>query len=322
MIYTINELSHSKVNSVDEVKEILQQFVKANIKASENNFSELRLYEKDLINLYGISFSNIYNIDNWLSDPDVNSDIQDKFRLIVTSFPLIANDEQDFKLEYSKREYSIEFDGHKCIAHGLGAANLLSTLSISFLTNCFWRESFITLNQYTLSEAAEETYLQVKVRHFYSEDSFDFHKEWIDSQLQALIIKSADLWTDRQRHFPDILLGDEVEDQLKYIGLSKKLDQIYDTLKKLNDFAKLWTTGGFSLSTLISKSGLDISGESESTKKRFSVSRKFKLSNGSKVQFDLHIKLSDLRIYFLPDEREKKITVGYIGKHLRTSTDK
>jgi hypothetical protein len=63
---------------------------------------------------------------------------------------------------------------------------------------------------------------------------------------------------------------------------------------------------------------LDISTESKTTMDKFGTLRKFKLGDGPKRQFNLHIKIPDMRIYILPTD-DCKIAIGYIGKHLKTS---
>ena len=100
--------------------------------------------------------------------------------------------------------------------------------------------------------------------------------------------------------------------------MTKKFYSIVDCLRKLDAYAKTWSAGGFNLNELKEHSLMDISGESDCTMKRYSSLRKFNLSDGQKAQFELHIKIPDVRIYFLPTEATHKITVGYIGKHIRT----
>jgi hypothetical protein len=114
----------------------------------------------------------------------------------------------------------------------------------------------------------------------------------------------------------------QVEQQLKtIIGIrSRYFNQVIGRLKRLDDFAKEWTRGGFSDKAL-KRYGLSVSGESDQTMHKYGRERRFKLPNGRREFFVKHIKTGELRFHFFPDIEEHKIYVGYIGRHLRTVTN-
>jgi hypothetical protein len=65
-----------------------------------------------------------------------------------------------------------------------------------------------------------------------------------------------------------------------------------------------------------------VSGEKETVRNdpRLRKVREFWLDSGEKVLFENHIKLSSgFRIYFYPDPNQRRIHVGYIGRHLPTA---
>jgi hypothetical protein len=66
--------------------------------------------------------------------------------------------------------------------------------------------------------------------------------------------------------------------------------------------------------------GLDVSGESETVRNNPEMrsKREFYLPNAEKKFFENHIKLNGIRIHFYPNTNNKKIYIGYIGKHLPT----
>ena len=319
MVYMFNELSLVQVNSILAARSILETFVKSSIKAKEFGFTEIRLHENSLQNMYQLSLFENYRIDNWLKDKEVNSDLQDRFREIITSSPLISKEDiVDIEL-FERSEFYKTIDITQYNAFGLGAAYVYGTLANSLNTHQEWLKSFVNIQHYSISNDEIENTCEVEILHFSSDKILETHLPWIENEQKESLRKSIDLWIKKEEYFPNILFGVDVEIQLKRIGLSKKFDQIFLCFKKLDAYAKTWNEGGFSLNDLKSQTLMDVSGESETTMNKFSVERKFRLSNGIKEQFEFHAKFLDMRIYFLPNEKTHNITVGYVGKHLRTS---
>ena len=89
-------------------------------------------------------------------------------------------------------------------------------------------------------------------------------------------------------------------------------------LKLFNDFCASWQIGNFDLKTLNAQTSLNASGESQQTMKKYGSHRRFKLTDGRREIFELHIKTGDLRFHFFPDNNNKCVYMGYIGKHLPT----
>lgn len=318
MVYMFNELSLSKVNSISDARNVLETFVKSSIRAKEFGFTEIRLHESSIQNLYQLSLLDGYRIDSWLNDAEVNSDLQDGFRELISTYPLITEDEISEKDIYERSEFHKTLDEKKYQVFGLGAAHVYGTLSVSLTTHKEWLKPSVSVHHYSLNHEGNANTTDVDVFHFSSLEILESHKEWIEEEQKQSLEKSIELWEKRNELFPNILLGADLERQVQGIGLTKRFSQVFDCLKKLDGYTGTWEEGGFDLNELKAKTGLDVSGESDLTMQKYSSQRKFYLSTGVKVQFELHIKLGDLRIYILPDENTHTITVGYIGKHLRT----
>lgn len=312
-----NELSLSQVNSVADACNVLEIFVKSSIRAKEYGLTEIRLHE-NLQNLYQLPLLDGYRIDNWLNDAKVNSDLQDKFREIVSTTPLITSEEISEIELYERSEFHKILDNKKLQVFGLGAAHVYGTLAASLTTNNEWSKPSISISHYSIDHDGIESNLDVEVLHFSSLELLESHSEKILEEQRKNLAKSKELWNKRSELLPNILLGEDLEGNLQSIGLTKKFNQVFNCLKKLNEFAKTWTKGAFELNEFVEKTGLDTSGESEMTMRKYSTLRKFRLSTGERVQFEVHIKLGDTRIYILPEENSHKITVGYVGKHRRT----
>lgn len=214
-----------------------------------------------------------------------------------------------------------------------------------------WSELYIQNNQYVGMICGFVDQLTNSSEDFETEESFDciykdefnaflgidFRDIEISSNRQItnkddyLILSKANLWDkitsktfwkDKTKLFPSITFCDKVETQCAELGNSPDFYKILFRLKELNNVAKEWTVGAFNHKEVVANVGLIISTESESTlnNEKFRQERIFKLPSGDSKLFDLHIKIGGgLRICFYPDNDDKKIYVGYIGKHLSTT---
>lgn len=316
-----NELSLGKVNSREIVCDILENFIKSIIRAKEIGFMEIRLHEKSLPNLYQIDISQDYNIDLWLNDGRVNSDLRNNFRTILTLTPLIKESETSELDIYSSSEFHKILDNVKYQVWGLGAAFIYNTLSVSLVTNDEWKKNEIIISHFYLDENVAEKIEDVLVKHFSSIETLNGHIDWYEKYQLVCLRKSKEVWERRTEFFPNIELCQEVEQQLDKIGISKILFQIIDRLKTLNEHVKDWKNGDFDYENLNQTTNLRISPESHSTIRKFGSIRKFTVPGQGKKVFDLHIKTGDLRFHFYPDNDAKKVYIGYIGKHLRTASE-
>jgi hypothetical protein len=321
MVCMLNELSLAKVSSREMVYDILENFIKAVIRAKEIGFTEIRLHERSLPNLYQINISQDYNIDLWLNDGRVSSDLRNNFRTILTSTPLIKQSEISEIDIFSRSEFHKILDGVKYQVWGLGAAFIYSTLSISLATNDEWGKNEIVLSHFYLDDNVEEKIEEVVVKHFSSLETLNSHIDWYEKYQLECLRTSKEVWERRVEFFPNIELCEEVEQQLSKIGISKMLFQIIDRLKTLNDYVKQWKNGDFDYENVNQTTNLRISPESDSTIRMFSSIRKFTVPGQGRQVFNLHIKTGDLRFHFYPDNISKKVYIGYIGKHLRIASE-
>jgi hypothetical protein len=126
-----------------------------------------------------------------------------------------------------------------------------------------------------------------------------------------------DLWSRREKLFPSLTLCGEVEEQIFRLGTSSEFSQIVAKLREFDRAVKDWTSGSFSYQDINRNFSLNMSPESNTTMRKFKSDRMFSLPSGEKVCFELHIKTGNLRFHFYPDNRARKVYVGYIGPHLR-----
>lgn len=129
-------------------------------------------------------------------------------------------------------------------------------------------------------------------------------------------------WEKRIQLFDKLIFCDNVKSQIESIADSKHFDQV---LNKLNIFNKAlkesWNSGDFSYKKITRDYPLIISPESDGTINKYGKERTFQLPDRSSQIFDLHIKMGDMRIHLFPDNTQKIIYIGYIGKHLPIASE-
>ena len=316
--YIFNELSIRPFADRYEAREKLKNFIRTCAKVRELGFQTLRLHES-IENLYQLQISPNYKVSQWLKDSEVEDDLKDNFRDIIFYSPLINDEEPIAKEQNSLSEFKIKVDDEIKIAKGLGVAYLLETLCVSFLSNELWDSDEINnIKHWYLTEASNEITEIIAVKHASKPAHLAKHQAWFEHKKRKSLQKSRDLWELRYEFFPHLVLCGEVEKQLTHLGIqSKFFAQIIEKLKRLNEYAKNWQNGSYS-DTKAKQYGLDVSGESEGTLKKYGRQRKFRLPNKKKSLFEKHIKTGDLRFHFYPDEESHTIYVGYIGSHLST----
>ncbi len=321
-MYTFNELSlYNKASSIDSARLIIKTFVNSCIKAKNLGLGDLRLCESHVPNFYNITILADYSIGKWLKDNQVNQDLRDKFKEIVTSSPLICSFEINEVNVYSRSEFNKYFENQTHVISGLGVAYIFDTLSISISTHHEWHKNSIEISHYYLNDQLEEVTNNIIVKHFSSPQNLQTHIDWWEQHKIDSINNSSELWEKRKDIFPNLVFCGEVENQLKSIGTSKLFNQIIDRLTVLNNYLENWNRGSFNYNEVNQKTNLRISPESTSTLNKFGTLRKFNIPSKGKVIFDLHIKTGDLRFHFYPDNESKKVYIGYIGKHLRIASE-
>lgn len=321
MVYFFNELSVSAVNSRARVCEVMETFVRTHVKAKDAGIDDLRLHEKALPNLYKLNLYDSYNLDNWLNDSRINSDLQDNFRLITTSSPLIKESDIIQVEEYSRSEFFKLLEGHGYQVWGLGATHIYDTISFSLNTHDEWEKASVEIKHYYLDEHANENQADRVVRHFSTIETLEVHIDWYENYRLENLKKASEIWDSRKEHFPNLSFTGDTEKQFRGIGDFRTMAKICDALFKLDRYMKGQKSGRFNYEDAIEKTGVKMSPESASTIQKFGAQRTFTIPLLGRKLFDLHIKLGETRIHFYPIEETQTAYIGYIGKHLRISSE-
>jgi len=213
--------------------------------------------------------------------------------IVIIESPLVE-DEEDETILLDK---NYTYNGDNPFIGGLACCEMWNSISVSFKSDEKWDSSFIIINKKT------ET---IMVRHISHNTHLSTHEEFF-SQLeseQRLEISQKNLWYERAVFFPEkIIFCEEVKKQIETMDTAI-FRQAVGILRDIDSGKKQITD-------------YNHSPESQSVKNNPDL-KKFRLFiiDGAKVYFENHLKnLSNgYRIYFL--EREEKIYIGYIGKHL------
>ena len=317
-IYIFNELS-TPFSSVEQAKTELEYFINTCMKANSLGFKMLHLHQNIGKDFYQLQIAPNYTMFQWLQDSSIEKEMKSRFRSITTRTPLITDNYPIEKERNELSEFKIAINHQTQLADGLGAAYLLETLCVSFLSDDLWDVDEIkNITRYYLTENGNDITEIVAVKHASKPTHVVKHQPWFEQKKRESLAKSRDLWERRDEFFPHLVLCGEVEKQLTSLGIqSKFFDQIIEKLKRLNEYAQNWQIDSYS-DQAARQYGLDVSGESEGTLEKYGRQRQFRLPNKKKQLFEKHIKTGDLRFHFYPDEETHTIYVGYIGTHLST----
>ncbi|MCK4763227.1 MAG: hypothetical protein KAW12_13605 [Candidatus Aminicenantes bacterium] len=169
-----NELSFPFQNKYD-ANEGIKLFVQTFGEASAMGINQLRLHKDIGDNLYRLELAPGYLVSHWLqygtgepaAEWGLKEDIKNRFREIMTSAPLITGDEPIEKEENERSIFEIPLPGEKTKqAEGLGAAYLLDTAALSFLSADSWDTHKIeNLKRYFVEENGADVESFVEVKH-------------------------------------------------------------------------------------------------------------------------------------------------------------
>jgi len=277
-----------------------------------------------------LELSDDYLIETWFNDNNVPEPTRNFIQDLATTFLLIepfAGDltEDDEAVQRKKDIFVTCFDE---TAEGLTYAYLLKSIGISFLSDAKWDRDFLTLIINELPEDQDDFLLiQSDIQHVTRIDHLTSHQDWIADRLKFSVGNGSALWAKVEDWYPHLIFCDSAKKKLKALRGDIQLQRVVDCLFALENYCRSWTTGGFN--------GVEIpnsSGESSSTMSEYGRDREFVCPDGKTRIFEYHLKilLNKWRIHIWADENSefglapdgnRKIVVGYIGKHLPTHND-
>jgi len=201
------------------------------------------------------------------------------------------------------------------LALGLSVAFSIDGLAISFRSGDQWNAASLSLEKSWINDEDIETRI-LSVRHASRAVHLEVHVEWLDRKKPAPPASGHELWDDRVSLLPNLDFCEPVEDQIKALGGSEpRFRAVMRGLQDLQYYCETWDTGNFDIHRLAGASG-----ESQSTLNMYSDERTVRCPDGEYRVFEWHLKRGDTRIHFLDFPVSKRILVGYVGAHLRISS--
>jgi hypothetical protein len=252
-----------------------------------------------------------YPIAQWRNDHEVDREERRYFRLINSKVPVLADLPNIAELV---RLQEFRFEGE--LANGLGIAELIGGLAISFGTDRKWAQDFVRIEVSSLNEREEIQKLPANVEHASSTQHVESHRAWIRSRLTDELEDGKQIWSRRNEIFPKLVLCESVGRRLTEIDPgSLAIRVIKHRLEQLNNYCLTWRAGAFDPQRL----GLHASIESQPTLQQYGEQRTFRCPDGREQLFSWHCRLPGAwRLHFLPDLVSRTIIIGYIGPHLPT----
>ena len=253
-----------------------------------------------------------YPVGSWARDKRVSIDQRTQFLVWTTKSPFL-----DLLLEeaagdsFARSEYRCS--GRTC--EGLGVAKIIGGLGVSFQSSDEWNVPAIALKAFELDEDGKG-FLEYgcEVKHAAAVAHVRKHAEWIGHRRRQAVADGKDCCARVSTLFPGVNLCNNAKKQLSDLGKGEELFQAaYAGLEELSQYVSDWKEGGFQEESL-----LPCSEESKSTLDQFGDERSFLCPDGQRKLFSWHLKRGKWRIHFIPDDHNRTILVGYLGKHLRT----
>ncbi|MDE0401475.1 MAG: hypothetical protein OXL96_27070 [Candidatus Poribacteria bacterium] len=264
-----------------------------------------------------------YPIEAWTGDQLVSQ--EERFFVLdhATRFPYIKPYDDDYldNEGFQERRVLFEgrFDGFR--AEGLGFAYLFCDLALSILSESCWDSPLLKLEIEQLDPESEELGVHYEtVRHVSrSRHLSEDHAIWIEERIRGTVRTGIELLQRARVLFPNLEFCRGARKQIEDSAASSMpLSSVLEQLFALEKLGNAWVQGEFNYRKIHNASP-----ESPSTMSKYGDQRRFVCPDGRRRTFEWHLKSlpSPWRIHIWADSRQKKILIGYVGRHLPTATE-
>lgn len=312
MEMVLNELSLQPASSVYEARARMACFIETMQQATKRRIPRLLHTDDDVKD---IELAPDYPVRRWLNDHEVDLEARRYFKVLAQKAPLLSSEPLA-----AARASGMECFYHGASAKGFLAAFLIDGLALSICSADDWDVPLVDVECEELSETGLERFPYSLYHANCAQHINQDHAETIRKGTQYPDPKSGEeLWRQRDRLFPGLEFCESTAGQLCEIGKGDpRLDHVLRALKSLDTYIDSWREGAFDGRLVRGP----CSEESNQTLQRYGDERTFLCLDGKYRLFSWHYKLLSLhwRVHFFPDEEQRKIIIGYVGRHLPTIT--
>jgi hypothetical protein len=236
-------------------------------------------------------------------------------RLRIKTLVDKRSDYSDCDLVDELKSQDVEYKCAGQMAKGLPVAFYVDGLAVSLWSSDQWNVASVELEKSWLDEEDLQTRI-VNVLHACRPAHLEVHVEWLRQHQPPPPTSGVELWNDKVSLFPSLEFCDSVEGQINNLGANDpRFKAVMRGLRDLQNYCDSWSTDNFDIHQLANASG-----ESQTTLDMYSEERTFRCPDGKSRLFEWHLKRGDTRIHFFDFPGVKRILVGYVGEHLRISS--
>jgi hypothetical protein len=309
--------------SLEDAQEEFPIFINILSEAFKEGLSAIRLSEQDVDKgWFEIQLSSGYTIREWLEGQEIDWKRKVESLIENTKFPIIPKEELEISEKHEWSGFSLKAD-EKIQVPVLGATYLLQKTAVSLASASCWLPNKIEIYQEVIEEENVKKYLYTANNVATEQDFKDYLLDFKKEQKESLR-KGGELWDKKATLFPNLIFCGDTKSQLTNLSISDKVyNQLYHSLTQLNAYCK--KSEDYSLTSIQKSTELRITDESDTVKQNPYLRRPRVFAvNGKKEFFGYHIKnfSGAMRLHFFSVREEKKIYVGYFGKHLPTAKNK
>jgi len=254
-------------------------------------------------------FGSGYTFSKWIDEKTDDLDRRRFFKSIISKVPNIET------MQTEDLDLDVSFNGVSTI--GFLYSYLHDGISVSLFSSSIWDFNSLSVEINKLDEEGEIEPFDSYVRHASQCKHVENHENYIINESRISVNDGENLIDYLGDHCPNILLCESAKVQISELSPGNcHFLQVRKLMFSLTDYVNKWDRGQFDPRSI----DFDISPESKATMQQYSAERTFTGPEGKEITFSLHAKITpeSWRVYVHPDSENKTITIGYVGKHLRT----